>query len=142
MVLRKEVYTMTTNTLIFNDLQETLNEKLELVEELTDDYLEKKLVALPELIYKQEERIIKQKEEIAQAKLALQKKEASLLTSGVVDGKNKEIRDAQLLTLTQAEINQLTEAENVQQQQLIVLNYLNNIFSSYRAIARLRSRGD
>ncbi len=133
---------MTTNTLIFNDLQETLNEKLELVEELTDDYLEKKLVALPELIYKQEERIIKQKEEIAQAKLALQKKEASLLTSGVVDGKNKEIRDAQLLTLTQAEINQLTEAENVQQQQLIVLNYLNNIFSSYRAIARLRSRGD
>lgn len=133
---------MNTSPLVMDDLRSTLSEELELTEELTNDYLEKKLVALPELIYKQEARIIQQREAIAEAKLNLQTKEADLLTSGVIDGKNKETRDAQLLNHTQAERDQLTEADIIQQQQLIVLNYLTNIFSSYRNIARLRSRGD
>lgn len=123
------------------DIPEFMDEENMLLE-LSDEYITRKLITLPHRIYKQEARIIQQKEGIAEAKLNLQKKEAELLTSGVVDGKNKETRDAQLLNLTQDERDTLTELETLLQQQLIVLNFINNLFSSYRAIARLRSKGD
>ncbi len=123
------------------DIPEFMDEENMLLE-LSDEYITRKLITLPHRIYKQEARIIQQKEGIAEAKLNLQKKEAELLTSGVVDGKNKETRDAQLLNFTQDERDTLTELETLLQQQLIVLNFLNNLFSSYRAIARLRSKGD
>lgn len=138
-----DIETTTLNELpnATTDIPEFMDEENMLLE-LSDEYITRKLITLPNIIYKQEARIIQQKEGIAEAKLNLQKKEAELLTSGVVDGKNKETRDAQLLNLTQDERDTLTELETLLQQQLIVLNFLNNLFSSYRAIARLRSKGD
>lgn len=139
---------MNIETTTLNELPNTVTDIPEFMDEenmlleLSDEYITRKLITLPHRIYKQEARIIQQKEGIAEAKLNLQKKEAELLTSGVVDGKNKETRDAQLLNLTQDERDTLTELETLLQQQLIVLNFLNNLFSSYRAIARLRSKGD
>ena len=123
------------------DIPEFMDEENMLLE-LSDEYITRKLITLPHRIYKQEALIIQQKEGIAEAKLNLQKKEAELLTSGVVDGKNKETRDAQLLNLTQEERDALAKAETILQQQIIILNYFNNLFSSYRTITRLRSRGD
>ncbi len=120
---------------------EFMDDEVEL-SELSDEYITRKLLTLPNIIYKQEARIIQQKENIALAKLELQTKEAELLTSGVIDGKNKETRDAQLLNFTQKERDEIAEAETVLQQQLIILNFLNNLFSSYRNIARLRSKGE
>jgi hypothetical protein len=138
-----DIETTTLNELpnATTDIPEFMDEENMLLE-LSDEYITRKLITLPHRIYKQEARIIQQKEGIAEAKLNLQKKEAELLTSGVVDGKNKETRDAQLLNFTQDERDTLTELETLLQQQLIVLNFLNNLFSSYRAIARLRSKGD
>lgn len=138
-----DIETTTLNELpnATTDIPEFMDEENMLLE-LSDEYITRKLITLPHRIYKQEARIIQQKEGIAEAKLNLQKKEAELLTSGVVDGKNKETRDAQLLNFTQDERDTLTELETLLQQQLIVLNFINNLFSSYRAIARLRSKGD
>lgn len=123
------------------DIPEFLDEEAMLLE-LSDEYLTRKLITLPHYIYKQEAKIIQQKEIIAMEKLGLQEKEAELLTSGVIDGKNKETRDAQLLNLTQEERDALAKAETILQQQIIILNFFNNLFSSYRTITRLRSRGD
>lgn len=123
------------------DLPEFMDEEAMLLE-LSDEYITRKLLTLPHNIYKQEAQIIQQKENITLAKLELQTKEAELLTSGAIDGKNKETRDAQLLNLTQKERDELTKAETILQQQIIILNFLNNLFSSYRNIARLRSKGE
>lgn len=115
---------------------------LEEGQELTNEFIEQQLLKLPELIYNQELLIFDLKKKVEEAKQALKDKEAELLTAGVIDGKNKETRDAQLLMLTKPQQNELFEVEQKYQEAVIELNLLKNYQSTYKAICRLRCGGD
>jgi len=111
-------------------------------QELTTEFIEQQLLKLPKLIYNQELLTLELRKKVEEAKQALKDKEAELINTGVIDGKNKEARDAQLLTLTKLQQRKLSEAEQKYQEAVIELNLLKNYHSTYKAICRLRSGGD
>ncbi|HPU44215.1 MAG TPA: hypothetical protein PLS98_08375 [Dictyoglomaceae bacterium] len=111
-------------------------------QELTNEFLEQQLLRLPKMIYNTELFTLGLRRKVEEAKQALKDKEAELINTGVIDGKNKEARDAQLLTLTKLQQRKLSEAEQKYQEAVIELNLLKNYHSTYKAICRLRSGGD
>ncbi len=115
---------------------------LEEGQELTNEFIEQQLLKLPKLIYNQELLTLELRKKVEEAKQALKDKEAELINTGVIDGKNKEARDAQLLTLTKLQQRKLSEAEQKYQEAVIELNLLKNYHSTYKAICRLRYGGD
>lgn len=111
-------------------------------QELTNEFIEQQLLKLPKLIYNQELLTLDLRKKVEEAKQALKNKEAELINAGLIDGKNKEARDAQLMTLTKIQQKELFEAEQKYQEELIKLNLLRNYWSTYRSICRLRCGGD
>lgn len=111
-------------------------------QELTNEFLEQQLLRLPKMIYNTELFTLGLRRKVEEAKQALKDKEAELINTGVIDGKNKDARDAQLMTLTKIQQKELFEAEQKYQEELIKLNLLRNYWSTYRSICRLRCGGD
>jgi len=96
-----------------------------------------RLFSLPGEIRDAELEVFSKQLGITSAKDALSAKEADLYTEGVIDGKNAEIRTAQLRQLTIKERNDVAKAENDANMARIKLNYLHNEFKSLQTIAYL-----
>lgn len=105
--------------------------------ELTKKDVIEELRQAPERIYKAEKNLLMEIESLEIARRALEEKKNSLILSGAIDGKNAEIRNAQLDTATK------TEREDVAARELFVsrskasLDYERNRFAALKAIARL-----
>ena len=111
-------------------------------QELTNEFIEQQLLKLPKLIYNQELLTLDLRKKVEEAKQTLKDKEAELINAGIIDGKNKEARDAQLMMLTKIQQKELFEAEQKYQEAIIKLNLLRNYQSTYKSICRLRYGGD
>jgi hypothetical protein len=94
-----------------------------------------KLSGLPGEIHFAEMAIFGAQDGVTKAKDILSVKEADLYSEGVIDGKNAEIRTAQLRQLTTPERNEIAKAENALSMARIAFNQLQNYFTAYRAIA-------
>jgi len=110
--------------------------------ELTNEFIEQQLLKLPKLIYNQELLTLDLRKKVEEAKQTLKDKEAELINAGIIDGKNKEARDAQLMMLTKIQQKELFEAGQKYQEAIIKLNLLRNYQSTYKSICRLRYGGD
>ena len=111
-------------------------------QELTNEFIEQQLLKLPKLIYNQELLTLDLRKKVEEAKQTLKDKEAELINAGIIDGKNKEARDAQLMMLTKIQQKELFEAGQKYQEAIIKLNLLRNYQSTYKSICRLRYGGD
>lgn len=94
-----------------------------------------RLSTLPDEIYLAEMKIFEMQNNVTEAKEALSAKEADLYIQGVIDGKNAEIRNAQVKQFTAKERMAISVAENKVNQARIELNKLQNTLTAYRAIA-------
>jgi hypothetical protein len=77
----------------------------------------------------------------AAATIELQEREDELLTAGAIEGKNAELRAAQLREATRSVREVLEEREEVVARLKIGLHHLQAEHSSLRAIARLMAAG-
>ena len=102
---------------------------------MTKDELIEKLYELPKLIEEAENAVIKDVQAIQGAKERLLFVEDQLLTSGVIDGKNAEIRSAQLRSRTPQQRSDIQDAENKASATRAALNRLNNELAVCKAIA-------
>lgn len=106
------------------------------MEEITDkNFLVSCLNTLPNDIYNAEIKVLEAQKGVTQAKEFLAAKEADLYAEGLIDGKNAEIRNAQLRQLTAEERSGVALAENRLAQCRINLSCLQNQFSACKAIA-------
>lgn len=95
------------------------------------------LEKLPGLIRDAEDRLVDAYEQLNHAKNALAEKEAELLLNGKIDGKNAEMRQAQLLQLTKPEREVVRTAESRVSRAKMDFNFFSNQLKAYRAIAKL-----
>ena len=102
---------------------------------MTKTDLMAQLQALPDEIYNAEIKVLEAQKGVTQAKEFLAAKEADLYAEGLIDGKNAEIRNAQLRQLTAEERSGVALAENRLAQCRINLSCLQNQFSACKAIA-------
>jgi len=102
---------------------------------LTKIELIDKLASLPEQIELAEKEVIKSVQAIQGAKERLTFVEDQLLVSGAIDGKNAEIRAAQLRAHTLQQRADIQDAENKASGTRVALNRLNNELAICRAIA-------
>ena len=110
--------------------------------ELNKQELITKLSTLPDEIYLAESAIFEAQDGVMKAKDILSTKEADLYSEGKIDGKNSEIRTAQLRQLTTPERNEIAKAENALSMARISFNQLQNTFVAYRAIAYMLKAGE
>lgn len=96
-----------------------------------------RLAELPAEIAQKETTVIETAQRVDKFKEALATREAELLTSGVIDGRNKETRDAQLQQHTIQERQQISVGQEAYDRARLELNQAINEFKSLRAIARL-----
>lgn len=96
-----------------------------------------RLADLPERIQQAEYALLEAGETVQSARQTLTDKEGELLTSGQIDGKNAETRNAQIRQLTATQRQYVADAEKQQQEARILLNRALNEFSAARAIARI-----
>ncbi|MFD2116381.1 hypothetical protein ACFSTH_08150 [Paenibacillus yanchengensis] len=90
-----------------------------------------RLLALPKEIAAAEEAVISANKAVQDAKNALQGHEYVLLTSGAIDGKNAEIRSAQLRSFTSEQHEAVTQAEyNL----VRIKNHLALLYNEFRAL--------
>lgn len=101
-----------------------------------------KLQTLPQSIYEAEIAFANKQMEYLAAKEILAKTETKLLLDGTIDGKNSEIREAQLKAKTAKERNDLFEAEVKMLLGKAEYNLKLNELSAYRAIARILGKED
>jgi hypothetical protein len=94
-----------------------------------------KLASLPELIEAQGRVVINAYQQVQKSKKGLTESEDILLLSGVIDGKNAEIRAAQMRENTVSEREAAQNAERQLSIEQVKLNRLNNELAVYRAIA-------
>jgi hypothetical protein len=94
-----------------------------------------KLASLPDLIEEQEKVIIAAYQQVQESKSILTEAEDVLFLSGQIDGKNAEIRNAQMRAKTVNEREGLQKAENLLSAERAKLNRLNNELAVYKAIA-------
>lgn len=94
-----------------------------------------RLMALPEEIYAAENSLIIVNEKVQEAKNNLATSEAILLSSGKIDGKNAELRAAQLKQMTEAERKAVADAENQLPAARALLTKLQNEFTALKAVA-------
>lgn len=94
-----------------------------------------RLMALPNEIFAAESQLIAIGEAVQDAKNALTTKEADLLISGEINGKNAEQRAAQLMQLTEAERKTLAIEENLLPRVRANLTKLQNEFAALKAVA-------
>ena len=94
-----------------------------------------RLMALPQEIFATENELITISEKIQDAKNTLTAREAELLTSGMIDGKNAEQRAAQLKQLTELERATMANTEKQLPAIRAALTRLQNEFSALKAVA-------
>lgn len=94
-----------------------------------------RLLQLPDLLKYAEENVIKASEAIQEAKAALLVAEDMCLVNGLIDGKNAEIRAAQLREKTSAHRTILQEKENLLSRERAALNHLANEFKALGLVA-------
>lgn len=94
-----------------------------------------RIFKMPTAIFNAEMALFNSQSELAKAKEALAAKEADLYTEGKIDGKNAEIRNAQMRQLTTPERNEIAKAENSLNLARIALSRQQNEFTAYKAIA-------
>ena len=102
--------------------------KIELIERLYE---------LPKLIEDAENAVINAHGQVQDSKSILSEVEDVLLLSGSIDGKNVEIRNAQLRAQTSNERQAIQKVENELSVARIALNRLNNEQANCRAIAEM-----
>jgi hypothetical protein len=96
-----------------------------------------RLLEMPSEIFNAETEIFDAQCELLRAKDILTAKEAELYAEGKIDGKNAEIRSAQLKQLTTAERNIIATAENNINLARITFNHLYNEFKMLQTVAYL-----
>ena len=99
-----------------------------------------RLMELPNEIEAAENEVIEMYEKVSRAKDDLAGKESVLLLSGKIDGKNAEIRSAQMRELNAAERQAVDDAENALSGARAYLTKLQNTFRALQAIAQLLGR--
>ncbi len=92
---------------------------------------------LPEAIEEAENELVEVNAELFSAKDLLADKEAELLVNGKIDGKNAEIRAAQMRGATKQEREAVTLFESDVARAKVKLNVVLNKFKAYLAIAGL-----
>lgn len=92
---------------------------------------------MPTMIKLAEQDVMKASAEVDQAEAALQDKQAFLTLSGAIDGKNAEVRSAQMWEQTKAERSALNEVRERLQKARMQLAYQQNRFAALKTIARL-----
>lgn len=102
----------------------------------------KMLQILPDDIKEAENKLVEAYAELNEAKNALAEKEAELLINGKIDGKNAEMRQAQMIQLTKAEREVVRHAESRVSRVKMDYNFYVNQLKAYRAIAELLKEGD
>src|SRR5690606_32965103 len=90
-----------------------------------------RLLSLPKEIAEAEESVITANKALQDAKTGLQAREDELLTSGVIDGKNAEIRTAQLRSFTGDQREAVTQAEY---DLVRVKNHLALLYNEFKAL--------
>ena len=103
----------------------------------TREQVIEKLLSLPKEINNAEDDLCRVQLNLVAAQDLLKAKEDEWQASGSIDGKNAEIRTAQLRTLTQTERDQVKVFEAVIPEYRRMLTRAQNEFSGYRSIARL-----
>jgi hypothetical protein len=104
--------------------------------------LTSKLSTLPGEIETQEQAVISAYEQVQESKSILTEAEDVLQLSGTIDGKNAEIRQAQLRAKTAGEREGLQKAESNLSREKAKLNLLINELTAYRAIAAMLKAGE
>lgn len=90
-----------------------------------------RLLSLPKEIASAEETVITANKAVQDAKAALQNQEDGLLASGAIDGKNAEVRAAQLRSFTGEQREKVTQAEyNL----IRVKNHLALLYNEFKAL--------
>lgn len=97
----------------------------------------KMLQTLPRAIGEAENDLVEGITELQEDKDLLADKEADLLVNGKIDGKNAEIRAAQMRELTKMERNKVSLSENNVSRIKARLNAAGNEFKAWRSIAGL-----
>jgi hypothetical protein len=107
-------------------------------EELMDkQQIMDRLLALPEEIGAIEEQVLEANLHVLGAKVALQAKEDMLLLGNSIDGKNAEIRAAQMRQQTENERGLLDDAELILKNNVARLGRLRDEFKALQAVASL-----
>lgn len=100
------------------------------------------LQTLPRDIKEAEHDLVEASMELQDAKDLLADKEAELLVNGKIDGKNAELRAAQMRELTKKERDSVALFENNVARTKIKLNAAGNEFKAWRSIAGLLKEVD
>ncbi|KPV60754.1 hypothetical protein QJ48_04345 [Paenibacillus sp. A3] len=96
-----------------------------------------KLLALPAKIAAEEDNVLQAHANLIEAKGILQQKEDSLLLGNIIDGKNAEIRAAQMREYTEDERKHLIEAELNLKNAVARLERYRDEFRALRSVAEL-----
>ncbi|MFB0841835.1 hypothetical protein [Paenibacillus oleatilyticus] len=96
-----------------------------------------KLLALPAKIAAEEDNVLQAHANLIEAKGILQQKEDSLLLGNIIDGKNAEIRAAQMREYTEDERKHLIEAELSLKNAVARLERYRDEFRALRSVAEL-----
>jgi hypothetical protein len=96
-----------------------------------------KLMTKPQEIHAAEVAVLEAQAASQDAQRALETRESELLQSDAIDGKNAEIRKAQLQLMTTAERAALFQAVRAEGLARVNLTRLQNEFHSLRAVSRL-----
>jgi hypothetical protein len=106
---------------------------------MTHQELIDELMALPDRIYVEEQRLIGMQHQQEEQRFLIKNREADLLGQeyGPITGKNEAVRSAQLHLHTAPERVQLLEMESVSRRQLALVEKLRNLLVACEAAARL-----
>ena len=106
------------------------------------DDLMRELAELPTQIEAAEERLIVRHNAVQVAKEVLTNKEDQAILEGLIDGKNAEIRAAQMRQYTSEARKMVQDAENGVTKTRVQLTRLNNRMAALKAIAGLLKGAD
>ncbi|MMZ61249.1 hypothetical protein D3C76_850410 [compost metagenome] len=108
---------------------------------MTKQEIASRLLALPKEIAAAEDAVLSANSQLVQAKEVLQKKEDDVLLGNLIDGKNAEIRAAQMRQHTELEREDLSEAELKLRNAAVRLGKLKDELGALQAFSRLLHGG-
>lgn len=100
-----------------------------------------RLMEIPAAIAEQELAVLEANRAAQRVKEFLTERESELLLNGAIDGKNAEIRAAQIRANTTAEREQYFAADGAVAMERVKLNALHNEFKALQVVAKLLSVG-
>jgi hypothetical protein len=109
---------------------------------MTRETVMEQLETLPLAVREAEMAVLRAEEARQAAENGLQAREDELLVSGEIDGKNADLRAAQMRQATAGERAQVEEATRQVARLKIELHYVVNQFAALRALARLLANSD